>query len=128
MSRILLSSVQNAKCTESERHGVTHFGPGGRPRGQQIRPGKEVFERFEANPLLRDLTSAAIEHFGTQGDGNHFAYVGTLKSSGETALVTHHVELAVTDLAKSRAFYVDTLGLQVTDETSGAIYLRAMGG
>ncbi|WP_027164441.1 3,4-dihydroxyphenylacetate 2,3-dioxygenase [Mesorhizobium sp. WSM3224] len=37
-----------------------------------------------------------------------------------------HVELAVTDLAKSRAFYVDTLGLQVTDETSGAIYLRAM--
>ncbi|TGS54528.1 RNA-splicing ligase RtcB, partial [Mesorhizobium sp. M3A.F.Ca.ET.201.01.1.1] len=60
-------------------HGVTHFGPGGRPRGQQIRPAKEVFERFEANPLLRDLTSAAIEHFGTQGDGNHFAYVGTLK-------------------------------------------------
>ncbi|RVC47872.1 3,4-dihydroxyphenylacetate 2,3-dioxygenase, partial [Mesorhizobium sp. M4B.F.Ca.ET.088.02.2.1] len=37
-----------------------------------------------------------------------------------------HVELAVTDLAKSRAFYVDTLGLQVTDETSDAIYLRAL--
>ncbi|TIP98289.1 MAG: RNA-splicing ligase RtcB, partial [Mesorhizobium sp.] len=72
-------------------HAVTHFGPGGRPRGQQIRPAKEVFERFETNPLLRDVTSAAIEHFGTtQGDGNHFAYVGTLKSSGETALVTHH--------------------------------------
>ena len=27
---------------------------------------------------------------------------------------------------KSRAFYVDTLGLQVTDETPDAIYLRAM--
>ena len=37
-----------------------------------------------------------------------------------------HVELAVTDLAKSRAFYVDTLGLQVTDEDSETIYLRAM--
>lgn len=37
-----------------------------------------------------------------------------------------HVELGVTDIAKSRAFYVDTLGLQVTDETSDAIYLRAM--
>ena len=37
-----------------------------------------------------------------------------------------HVELTVTDLPKSRAFYVDTLGLQVTDETSDAIYLRAM--
>ncbi len=37
-----------------------------------------------------------------------------------------HVELAVTDLARSRAFYVDVLGLQVTDETSDEIYLRAM--
>ncbi len=30
------------------------------------------------------------------------------------------------DLARSRAFYVDTLGLQVTDEDKDAIYLRAM--
>lgn len=37
-----------------------------------------------------------------------------------------HVELAVTDLARSRAFWVDTLGLQVTDETAGTIWLRAM--
>jgi tRNA-splicing ligase RtcB len=71
-------------------HQVTHFGPGGRPRGQQLRPPEAVMSQFAANPLLRDLTSQAIEHFGTQGDGNHFAYVGTLKSTGETALVTHH--------------------------------------
>ncbi len=69
---------------------VTHFGPGGRPRGQQIRPPVEVMERFASNTLLRDMASTAIEHFGTQGDGNHFAFVGTLKSTGETALVTHH--------------------------------------
>lgn len=37
-----------------------------------------------------------------------------------------HVEFNVTDLAASRAFYVDTLGLQVTDEDDAAIYLRAM--
>ncbi len=37
-----------------------------------------------------------------------------------------HVELAVTDLAASRAFYVDTLGLQITHEETGALYLRAM--
>ena len=37
-----------------------------------------------------------------------------------------HVELVVTDVAKSRAFWVDTLGLQVTDEDSSRIYLRAM--
>jgi catechol 2,3-dioxygenase len=37
-----------------------------------------------------------------------------------------HVEFGVTDLAKSRAFYVDTLGLQVTDEDATSIHLRAM--
>jgi hypothetical protein len=71
-------------------HAVTHFGPGGRPRGQQIRPPHEIMACFAANPFLRDVVSASIEHFGTQGDGNHFAFVGTLKSTGETALVTHH--------------------------------------
>ena len=37
-----------------------------------------------------------------------------------------HVEFGVTNLAVSRAFYVDTLGLQVTDEDDHVIYLRAM--
>lgn len=37
-----------------------------------------------------------------------------------------HVELRVTDLAWSRAFYVDLLGLQVTHEDATHIYLRAM--
>jgi catechol 2,3-dioxygenase len=37
-----------------------------------------------------------------------------------------HVDLRVTDLAWSRAFYVDTLGLQVTHEDTDAIYLRAL--
>lgn len=37
-----------------------------------------------------------------------------------------HVEYRVTDPARSRAFYVDTLGLQVTHEDGEAIYLRAM--
>lgn len=37
-----------------------------------------------------------------------------------------HVEFTVTDLAASRAFYVDLLGLQVTDEDESAVYLRAM--
>ncbi len=37
-----------------------------------------------------------------------------------------HVEYRVTDLARSRAFYVDTLGLQVTGDTGNSLYLRAM--
>jgi len=37
-----------------------------------------------------------------------------------------HVELSVTDLAASKKFYVDTLGLQLTDKTATHVYLRAM--
>ncbi|MBK8458346.1 MAG: 3,4-dihydroxyphenylacetate 2,3-dioxygenase [Phyllobacteriaceae bacterium] len=37
-----------------------------------------------------------------------------------------HVELDVTDLARSRAFYVDTLGLQVTHEDGDVIALRGL--
>lgn len=37
-----------------------------------------------------------------------------------------HVELGVTDLQKSKEFYANVLGLQITDETSDAVYLRAM--
>lgn len=37
-----------------------------------------------------------------------------------------HVEYRVTNLARSRAFYVDTLGLQVSFEDAGTLCLRAM--
>ena len=37
-----------------------------------------------------------------------------------------HVCLNVKDLRASRRFYADTLGLQISDETSTHIYLRAM--
>lgn len=69
---------------------LSHFGGGGRPRGEQYRPPDYVMEKFEANPLLKPLMSAAIEHFATQGDGNHFFFVGRLESTGQIALVTHH--------------------------------------
>ena len=37
-----------------------------------------------------------------------------------------HICLNVSDLEASRRFYVDTLGLQVSDESDSHIYLRAM--
>src|SRR5258705_13773025 len=37
-----------------------------------------------------------------------------------------HVELGVSDLARSRAFYVDCLGYIVSDEDKDALYLRAV--
>lgn len=64
---------------------VTHFGPGGRPDAQELPKGLEYQNRF-----LAGLENYAAFHFATQGDGNHFAYVGHLKSTGQPALVTHH--------------------------------------
>ena len=70
---------------------VTHFGPGGRPSAARLRPSDATLAAFETNFILRESAlGASLEHFGTQGDGNHFAYVGRMKSTGETALVTHH--------------------------------------
>ena len=37
-----------------------------------------------------------------------------------------HVRLGVVDLARSKAFYADTFGLQVEDESPSAIYLRGV--
>src|SRR5258708_11449490 len=37
-----------------------------------------------------------------------------------------HAVISVTDLAKSRAFYADGIGLVVSDETRDAIYLRGV--
>jgi hypothetical protein len=69
---------------------LSHFGGGGRPRGEQVRPPDDVMAAFEGNDFLRPHVSVAIEHFATQGDGNHFFYVGQLASTGQVALVTHH--------------------------------------
>ena len=69
---------------------LSHFGGGGRPLGQRVTPDAAIMSAFEANPLLKPWLSAAIEHHTTQGDGNHFFYVGRVASSGKIALVTHH--------------------------------------
>ncbi len=73
-------------------HSSTHFGPGGRPRGHQHKLPNDLKERFENNPFLNSqkMLSMAQEHLGTQGDGNHFLYIGTSAATGNTMMVTHH--------------------------------------
>lgn len=73
-------------------HGVTHFGPGGRANGNRFTVSLDLLDEFRANTFLKDdkIIRAAIEHMGTQGDGNHFAFVGRSAASGTTCLVTHH--------------------------------------
>lgn len=57
---------------------VTHFGWGGRPRGDQWN-SPVLDEPVWDNPLLGGLRSRAQDFLGTQGDGNHFAYVGGIE-------------------------------------------------
>ncbi|MFT6983554.1 MAG: RNA-splicing ligase RtcB [Crocinitomicaceae bacterium] len=73
-------------------HSVTHFGPGGRSRDEQFRFPSELLEAFESNRLLNEqqMISAARSHLGTQGDGNHFLFVGKSKKTGNTMMITHH--------------------------------------
>ena len=70
---------------------VTHFGGGGRAPDRLMPLPAEIGQPFEGdNPFLKQLGDGARQHFGTQGDGNHFLFVGRLRSTGDVALVTHH--------------------------------------
>lgn len=59
---------------------TTHFGPGGRPRGFQMNSAVHE-EPVWDNEFLSGLRSRAQDFMGTQGDGNHFAYLGRIQFS-----------------------------------------------
>lgn len=75
-------------------HAKTHFGPGGRTRSGGFFKAlpKDFIERMAANPFLKGekMLEYAQSHLGTQGDGNHFLFVGRSEKTGETIMVTHH--------------------------------------
>lgn len=87
---ITVVGKQDPKRVLDVAFSATHFGPGGRKPGAQITPPAYVTQQMDFNPFFKGMESEIIEHFGTQGDGNHFLFVGTMKSTGETAIVTHH--------------------------------------
>ncbi len=69
---------------------ITHFGGGG--RGDHFSLPDELQEAMRGNHFLNNEKSRQLagSHLGTQGDGNHFLYVGRSENTGETVLVTHH--------------------------------------
>lgn len=71
-------------------HSITHFGPGG--RGDENLLPKELEDKIRSNRFLNDEKSIhlAKTHLMTQGDGNHFLFVGVSEKTGETFMVTHH--------------------------------------
>ncbi len=71
---------------------VTHFGPGGRQNGKRFTMSQNLMDEFRENRFLNNpkVLRMAVEHLGTQGDGNHFLFVGRSRKTGRTAVVTHH--------------------------------------
>ncbi|MCB0854932.1 MAG: RtcB family protein, partial [Bacteroidetes bacterium] len=71
-------------------HSITHFGGGGRNDWFDL--PAEMEAKIKANPFLNNQKSLymAQSHLGTQGDGNHFLFVGRSEQTGETIMVTHH--------------------------------------
>ena len=71
---------------------VTHFGPGGRANGRRYTLSQKLMDAFRENPFLNNpkILRMAVEHLGTQGDGNHFLFVGRSRATVCTAMITHH--------------------------------------
>ena len=61
---------------------VTRFGPGGRPVGDQVEHAVTSEPVWE-NSFLRGFENYARIHLADQGDGNHFAFLGTLETAAE---------------------------------------------
>lgn len=78
------------KVVLDQAQSVTHFGGGG--RADLFEFPDELEEKLRSNYYLKSKRSInlAKTHLGTQGDGNHFLYVGRSEATGETIMVTHH--------------------------------------
>lgn len=89
---VMMTSLGNVDPKEvlDRAQEVTHFGGGGR---EDLFEFPEALEqKILANYYLKSKRSLnlAKTHLGTQGDGNHFLYVGQSEDTGETIMVTHH--------------------------------------
>ena len=69
---------------------ILYFGGGGRIEFSDL--PQEFEAKLLDNRFLNSERSInfAKTHLGTQGDGNHFLFVGVSKNTGETMMVTHH--------------------------------------
>lgn len=80
------------KAVLDAAHEVTHFGMGGRSQGRRFTVSQNLVDAFRENRFLNNprILRMMHEHMGTQGDGNHFLFVGRSRKTGDTCIVTHH--------------------------------------
>ena len=73
----------------------------------------------------RTKTSSGF-YVGQEGPVKTDNPIATPKAEAPDVLRCASMELVVTDLEKSRRFYVDVLDLVVTEEDENTVYLRSM--
>ncbi len=69
---------------------IVHFGAGGRTPHAEMQVPDGLLDEMDANPFLSGRTDLAQKHYATSGDGNHFVFVGKMKSTGQIAIVSHY--------------------------------------
>lgn len=88
-----LTSDIDPKVVLDTAMSVTHFGSGGRKRSSGVfkHLDESLADRIRANRFFSDadLKKAKL-HLGTQGDGNHFLFIGRSESTGKITIITHH--------------------------------------
>ena len=91
---VMLTDLGNANPKEvlDAAHASTHFGPGGRDLDNQFKLPQHLLEAFKGNFFLNEehIIQMAKGQLGTQGDGNHFLFIGQSKATGHTMMITHH--------------------------------------
>lgn len=69
---------------------ITHFGSGGRKTMQYVLEDDPLYSDILNNYFTKDYIEKACCHLATQGDGNHFLFVGRSEKTGKAHIVTHH--------------------------------------
>lgn len=91
---VMLTNLGDAdpKAVLDTAQSITHFGAGGRKQGQRFTVSQRLVDAFAANPFLdsQKMQQMMASHMGTQGDGNHFLFVGKSRATGNTCMITHH--------------------------------------
>lgn len=97
------------KAVLDAAHSITHFGGGG--RADLFPFPTELADKMAANVFLKGEKSLSLakKHLGTQGDGNHFLFVGISKATGDTMMVTHHG-------SRGLGAYFYTKGMKVAEQ------------
>jgi len=84
MMATLFTGITDTSKILDAMQSSTHFGPGGRPLvGQAWHPVLE--EEVWDNTFLKGLKGIAQQHLQTQGDGNHFYYLGKIENLQDLA-------------------------------------------